>query len=224
MSPIDRLKNIDWSRFDGMRQQVRRLMGDVDVRERAGVIVAVILVWLVLNLAFAFFVNLPRSNEVVDLNDEVQRLTREIGTKSRDVERLRPHHGRVLEGNNNLDIFYESILATKEERLIPVQKEIRQIAEKYNINLDAISYPREILPNRVVKLGAAMPLSGSYENLRSFIETVEQSKNFIVIESIQLANSKEGGVILSLTILLSTYFVDPDVPLVESSPQQGRRS
>ena len=103
-------------------------------------------------------------------------------------------------------------LSTKEKRLISFQREIREIAKKFNINLESISYPRETYPkDKVTKLSAVMPLTGSYENLRSFIDTIEKSENFIVIEAIQLTNSREGGVILNLNIMLSTYFVDEDI-------------
>jgi Tfp pilus assembly protein PilO len=199
-------------RWEDLVQKTRRMMADFDVREKAPVIAAVILVWLGLNLAFAFAINIPRATEAATLSADAQHLSREIQKKATDIDRLRPEHGRVLSGRSNLEMFYNDVLSTKQERLIDFQREIRQIAEKYNINLDTISYPREVLANKVTKLGAAMPLTGSYENLRSFLETIERSENFIIIESIQLSNSKEGGVILSLTITLSTYFVDPDAP------------
>lgn len=197
---------------EALMQRLRRFLADFDVREKAPVIAAVILAWLGLNLVFAFAVNIPRASEVATLSADVQHLSREIQKKTADIDRLRPAHGRVLRGRSNLEVFYDEVLSTKQERLIEFQREIREIAQKYSINMEAISYPREVLANKVTKLGAAMPLTGSYENLRSFLETIERSENFIIIESIQLSNSKEGGVILSLTIVLSTYFVDPDAP------------
>lgn len=197
---------------DAVAQKIRRFIADFDVREKAPIIAVVILAWLGLNLAFAFAVNIPRATEVATLSDDVQNMSREIQKKTADIDRLRPQHGRVLRGRSNLEVFYNDVLSTKQERLINFQRELREIAQKYNINMEAISYPRETLANKVTKLSAAMPLAGSYENLRSFLETIERSENFIVIESIQLSNSKEGGVILSLTIVLSTYFVDPDAP------------
>ena len=199
-------------RREALRQDARRFIADFDVREKAPVIAAVILAWLGLNLAIAFAINVPRASEVASLSTDVEHLTREIQKKAADVDRLRPEHGRVLRGRSNLEVFFNEVLSTKQERLIDFQREIREIAGKYSINMEAISYPREVLANKVTKLGAAMPLTGSYENLRSFLQTIERSENFIIIESIQLSSSKEGGVILSLTIQLSTYFVDPDAP------------
>jgi Tfp pilus assembly protein PilO len=206
--------------LEPLKEKTRRFIADFDVRERAGVIATVLLAWLGLSLAVAFLINVPRANEVSQLTADLQHLRREINAKSADVEDLRPQHDRVLRGDSDLNIWYDEVLSTKEKRLISFQKELRQISAKFNINMDAVTYPREQLPNRVTKMGAAMPLTGSYENLRAFLKTIESSENFIVIESIQLANAREGGVILSLTILLSTYFVDPDAP--DKSFEPGR--
>lgn len=207
-----------------MKIDLRKVIADFDVRERASVITIVILVWLALNLAFTFLVNVPRAGRLTALEDEVNSMQALIAGRRGDVERLKPHHTRVVEGNTDLDKFFEEVLSTKGKRLIGFQKEIRDIARKFNINMDAISYPRESMPkDKVTKLSAVMPLTGSYENLRSFIRTIEASENFIAIESVQLANSKEGGVILSLNITLSTWFVDPDLK-EESRPVRARRS
>ncbi len=200
-------------RLQDLLKTLRRAFADFDVRERAGVLTAVILVWLALNLVFAFVVNVPRASRVASLDEQVAQIAAQTASKARDVDKLRPQHLRVVEGNTSLDHFYDDVLATKEKRLISFQREIRQIAKKYNINLESISYPRESYPkDKVTKLSAVMPLTGSYENLRSFIDTIEKSENFIVIEAIQLTNAREGGVILSLNIMLSTYFVDEDIP------------
>jgi Tfp pilus assembly protein PilO len=191
---------------------MKKFMADFDVREKAAVIAGVIVVLLGLNVAFWFLVNVPRSSRVIDLEQAVGRASAQLAIKEKDVASLREHYTRVMEGRASLDRFYADVLSTKQERLISFQKEIRDIANKFHINLETITYPREEYPkDKVTKFTATMPLTGSYEGLREFIDTVEKSDNFIVIEGIQLANSKEGGVVLSMSIQLSTYFVDPDI-------------
>jgi Tfp pilus assembly protein PilO len=191
---------------------MKKFMADFDVREKAAVIAGVIVVLLALNLAFWFLVNKPRASRVTELEQAVLHAAGLRANKETEVARLREHYNRVMEGRANLDKFYADVLSTKQERLISFQKEIRDIANKFHINLETITYPREEYPkDKVTKFTATMPLTGSYEGLREFIDTVEKSENFIVIEGIQLANSKEGGVILSMSIQLSTYFVDPDI-------------
>lgn len=202
---------------------MKRAWRDFDVREKAPAIAVIIVLWLGANLAFAFLVNVPRAAAAAGLEEQALQVEAQTTSRASEVERLRQHHRRVLEGSDNLNQFYSEVLSTKSERFISFQREVRDIAAKYNINVDAISYPRESFPkDKVTKLSAVMPLTGSYESLREFIHTIEKSPSFIVIESIQLANSKEGGVILGLNITLSTYFVDPD--LQEEAPQPVRRA
>ena len=202
---------------------MKRAWRDFDVREKAPAIAVIIVLWLGANLAFAFLVNVPRAAAAAGLEEQALQVEAQTASRASEVERLRQHHRRVLEGSDNLNQFYSEVLSTKSERFISFQREVRDIAAKYNINVDAISYPRESFPkDKVTKLSAVMPLTGSYESLREFIHTIEKSPSFIVIESIQLANSKEGGVILGLNITLSTYFVDPD--LQEEAPQPVRRA
>ena len=192
--------------------KTRRFLAQFDVREKAGVITAVILAWLGLNMGFAFTVNLPRGQRVTELDAALGDTSSALARKQQEVEKLRENFERVVGGRASLDKFYADVLSTKQNRLISFQREVRGIANQFNINVETISYPRETYPkDKVTKFSATMPLTGSYENLREFIDTVEHSENFIVIEAIQLANSKEGGVILGLSIQLSTYFVDPDI-------------
>lgn len=202
---------------------MKRAWRDFDVREKAPAIAVIIVLWLGANLAFAFLVNVPRAAAAAGLEEQALQVEAQTASRASEVERLRGHHRRVLEGSDNLNQFLSEVLSTKSERFISFQREVRDIAAKYNINVDAISYPRESFPkDKVTKLGAVMPLTGLYESLREFIHTIEKSPSFIVIESIQLANSKEGGVILGLNITLSTYFLDPD--LQEDTPQPVRRA
>ena len=192
--------------------KTRRFLAQFDVREKAGVITAVILAWLGLNMGFAFTVNLPRGQRVTELDAALADTSSALARKQQEVEKLRENFERVVGGRASLDKFYSDVLSTKQNRLISFQREVRGIADQFNINVETISYPRETYPkDKVTKFSATMPLTGSYENLREFIDTVEHSENFIVIEAIQLANSKEGGVILGLSIQLSTFFVDPDI-------------
>jgi Tfp pilus assembly protein PilO len=186
--------------------------GRFDIREKAGVFIALILVWLGANLAFAFLVNLPRAEQAGAIRREQETFQERLSKRKEKVEALRADYNRVTGGNQSLQTFFDDVLSTKRERMIPIQREIRDIARKYNINPESISYARQIYDkDRIVKFSAILPLTGPYESLRSFISALERSQNFIIIESVALTDSKEGGVILSLNISVATYFFDPDV-------------
>ncbi len=204
---------------------MKRLLAEFDVREKTPLILGIILAWLGLNLAFTFLVNLPRSGEASRLTEESARMAELITTRQKDIERLRVERTRVVDGSGKLQDFYTDVLATKGERMIAFQKEIRDIAGKFHIDLKSINYAAEAAPtkDKIARFGAAMPLTGSYEGLREFIETIEKSEQFIIINSVELSNSKEGGVILGLSIALSTYFLDPELPDNATPSGRGRR-
>ena len=59
-------------------------------------------------------------------------------------------------------------------------------------------------------------MRGGYQALRSFIRDIEHSKNFLIIDGVDLANSREGGALLALDIAVSTMFRDSDRLALES--------
>lgn len=188
--------------------------GRFDVREKAGIFIALILVWLGANLAFAFLVNLPRAEQSRSLREEDETFEDRLARRKEKVAALRADYERVVGGSRSVQTFFDDVLSTKRRRMMAIQKEIRDIARKFNINPETISYARQVYEkDRIVKFSAVLPLVGPYESLRSFISALERSENFIIIESVALTDSKEGGVILSLNISVSTYFFDPDVRL-----------
>lgn len=183
-----------------------------DIRERSPAIVAVLLIGLTANLAAAFLLNLPRAEEVRSLRAAAEDLEVRLTRRERKVEALRADYERVMEGRRSLETFYADVLSTKHARMTSIQKEIRDIAARFNISPKSISYSRDLYKGeKIVKFSVVLPLNGSYEHLRAFIAALEASENLLIIESVTLADSKEGGVILSLQINVSTYFIDPDM-------------
>jgi len=67
-----------------------------------------------------------------------------------------------------------------------------------------------------------VPLEGGYPNLRKFLQAVEHSDQFFVVERVSLARGKAGGKLLSLNIILATYFTAPE-ELVRRNRALGRR-
>jgi len=183
-----------------------------DIRRRTPLLGAIAAAWFAVALGFALLVNLPRNERATAMKDALDSFARLETTRERKVEKLRRQYQRVLDGERSLETFYRDVLSTKQERMPAFQRELRTIAEKFNINPETITYSKEIFEkDRIVKFAAGLPLSGSYENLRAFIDAVENSENFITIQYIQLTDSKEGGVILSLNIRVATYFFDMDI-------------
>ena len=64
----------------------------------------------------------------------------------------------------------------------------------------------------------------NYANLRKFLQAVEESDKFLVVERVSLAKGKEGGSSLSLSISLATYFTaPPELVARKRALARGRR-
>jgi Tfp pilus assembly protein PilO len=193
-----------------------------DIREKARIFAAIFVVWLAGDLAVAFFVNLPRSEEVRGLRDACDSFEGRFVKRKEKVDAMKAEYDRVMGGRRSLQTFFQDVLSTKRERMPAVQQEIRDIAAKFQIKPENIAYSKDVFKgDRVVKFAAVLPLNGSYENLRAFISAVENSQNFLVIDSIALTDSKEGGIVLNLQITVATYFVDPDMAAAPVAATKG---
>lgn len=189
-----------------------------DIREKAPLLAAILFVWLAANLAVTFLMIVPRSERADALREAAADFQQKLNARRQKVDRARAEYERVMGGRQTLETFYQDVLSTKRDRMTAFQREIREIATKFSIRPDQISYSRYLFPkDRMVKFSAVLPLSGSYENLRAFISALENSENFLILEAVNLTDSKEGGVILSLNIAVATYFLDPDVELKEGA-------
>jgi Tfp pilus assembly protein PilO len=183
-----------------------------DLRQDIWRVVALLGTLLVLNVGFYAFLNLPRLRALSDLatgRDEGRRaladITRSCQTMQELIERYDQETGR-------LDQFYSDRLGTQLERMTRIQQGLRAIAAEFRVDPESIDYTtNDIEGSDLIRFQVTLPLVGGYPNLRHFIDRVETAPFLAVIDSIELAGSREGGAMLSLTIRISTYFRGPGV-------------
>jgi Tfp pilus assembly protein PilO len=120
------------------------------------------------------------------------------------------------------------VLSTREERLVEVHREVADIANEFSIDLNTVSFSNELLVDEELdRLTIAVPLEGGYVNLRKFLQAVENSEKFLIVERVGLARGKQGGSLLDLNINMATYFTAPEDVVQrkhERMRERGRRS
>ena len=119
----------------------------------------------------------------------------------------------------------QEVLARREDRMIEVQLELKKLADQFSIDLDSVTFDNELLHDEELdKLVMVVPLEGGYANLRRFLQAVESSDKFLVVERVALGEGKHGGVMLQLSISLATYFDGPlELKRVNERERRGRR-
>ena len=151
-------------------------------------------------------------------------LMQKVGAREAEVGDIEEYASRLQQAESGLVRLREEILATRNARMVDVQIEVHRIAEQFGINTEQVTIQNEILGEEdLERYAMVVPLQAGYQNLRSFIQAVESSEQFIVVERVQIGRSNEGGVMLQLNITLATYFDAPELGQRRDGARGGRQ-
>jgi Tfp pilus assembly protein PilO len=181
-----------------------------DIRQAGPRILILLLVLATLNGGFYLLLTRPKVREYTDLAVGSQpQLTRleerkqEVETQERFLEALRT-------AQNDLQRLRQEVLSTRSQRLVEVQQELAALCGQFSIDLESVIFESELLEHENLdKQIMVVPLTGNYANLRRFLQAVESSEKFLLVEQVALTEARMGGVMLELNITLATYFDMP---------------
>lgn len=163
-------------------------------------------------LAYAFL--------VYPLSQRVANVTQRNDAAAKELAAARSENGLVmgtLTGKDRaaaeLNTFYTSVLPQDlagARRLTHLR--IAQLARQHNLRYGrAASDPAAGQRNSTLtRLKIEMSLGGTYANMRSFIHSLETAPEFVVIDNVQLAESRENTDAIEVTLALSTYYRSGD--------------
>ncbi len=193
-----------------------------DIRQASQELLVVFLSLLGVNaLFFALFVR-PRLEEHHTLTNANAPRLQELSRRETAVGAREAYLQGLQQAEDDLTRLRKEILQTRDERMIEAEEELARLAEQFNINMDQVQYQNSILQDEGLdRFAMTVALQGGYANLRRFIHAVEESKTFLVIERVALAEGVEGGVLLTLNITLATYF---DLPELQKQLRPGPKA
>ena len=179
----------------------------IDVRQASRDLLIVFGSVLVANALFYLLLVRPRTEEYRELTSENAPRLQALERREEGVRQQEEYLDALTLAETDLDRLRKDVLATRDLRMISVQAELARLADQFSINLDQVRYQNEALEDEgLERFAMVVPLEGGYANLRKFIQAVETSDRFLVIERVALAEGAEGGVLLQLNITLATYF------------------
>ena len=195
-----------------------------DLRQMARQIVALYLALLVVNvLVYAVLVR-PRAQSVRQMRAESQPARERL--KEREAEaKAREGTLAALElAKSDLERLRKDVLSTRDRRMIEVQLEVARLARQFGVNYQRVQYENEELEDEGLdRMAMVVPLSGGYGSLRKFLQAVETSDKFLVIEQVALATGKEGGALVDLNITLASYFDNPGARAAQTAKRRAAR-
>lgn len=119
----------------------------------------------------------------------------------------------LVQGRDRTDAalksFYKDVLPANLARARNITYlRLAQLAEEHNLTPGrrAFEEPDKNREGALSRLKSTMLLEGEYDDIRRFIYQVESNPDFIVIDSVSIAQASGQGAPLTLTLGLSTYF------------------
>ena len=107
-------------------------------------------------------------------------------------------------------MLYLETFASESERFAAFIREVRALADRAGLeHPPGYNYPEE-LPEEdwgLIKRSVVFQVVGTYQQLRTFINLLELSDEFIVLEGVQLSDADAR---LSIGLTISTFFAGRD--------------
>ncbi len=181
-----------------------------DIRRQGMPILVGLLVLIVANtLAWAVLVR-PKAAEYLDRTKdgggEEQQELREYRDSVLTAEAYVAGLGKATDDWRYLRT---EILSTRNEQLVEVMQELTRLCAEFRIDFNTVSVRNEVLLEEGLdRFAMVVPLEGGYANLRRFLQAVEASEKFLVVESVSLDGAVRGSSSgnLHLNITVASYF------------------
>jgi Tfp pilus assembly protein PilO len=171
-------------------------------------LVTPLLIALVVNvLVYALFVY-PLAQRVANVEQRNQQAGQALAAARADFEQATGTLTGKDRAATELATFYKDVLPpdlSGARRL--TQLRLRQVARESDLMFDRDRYQElEVRDSTLRRLQITMVLTGEYENMRAFIHQLEASREFVVIDNIQLTGGDDEGDTQVVTLEMSTYF------------------
>ncbi len=88
-----------------------------------------------------------------------------------------------------------------------LQLRVAQLARTHDVSFTrSVATPERIRGSELTRLQANVTLFGRYGDVRAFLYDLETANDFVVVDSIVLAEGEDSSAPLDLTLVVSTYY------------------
>lgn len=162
---------------------------------------------ILLNAVLLMILVMPRRSAIGALQGEYASLRQLVAKDQKDVRELKARVDRLQRAQSDLKKIYSEILLPRKEGVLAIRLELEQLAHNLQVKRGDPAYNYEDLSKfRLQQFKLSVPVDGNYRNIRKFINGIERSKHFLILDRVDLSSDKQPDS-LSLDFRLSTYLV-----------------
>jgi hypothetical protein len=163
----------------------------------------------VLSLAAAVVLFSPLVGSADSRNSELTRVANELRLKTRQVVPLRGIDTKIVEARGEIKDFYDARFPEMESL---VSESLGKVATEQDVKIDTAKYDSkaddrgeksetkdaQAVGLRRVQIEAAF--SGSYPHMMRFVNELERSKTFFLVDSVNVGEAQGGDVKLQMKL------------------------
>ena len=175
-----------------------------------------LLILLVVNGVLFAAVTYRLANKQELLADEQERLRFELEEKKTELEALSLEEARATANTNAVTDFWADVVKTRVPGLTEALEEIDRLTKESNVIKGRTAYDRDLMDVGLEQIKATMPVEGTYFDLVRFINRLERSERFFLVEEVRLAQRETQGITIRLDCSISFYLKAGTTPAEEA--------
>jgi hypothetical protein len=148
------------------------------------------------------------ANKQERLASELERLQAEIGERQEELRALAESEALAARNAEAARRFWNEVVKDRAPGLTEAWEEIDRLAGETNVSRGRTGYEREVLDVGLEQIKATMPVEGDYFDLVRFVNRLERSERFFLVEEIRLSQSEIGGSGIQLDCSIA-FFLKP---------------
>ncbi|MBN2371132.1 MAG: hypothetical protein JXO72_11670 [Vicinamibacteria bacterium] len=173
---------------------------------------------LALNCGAALVYTIPESLRGRRMSARLAEGRQRIAESERFLRSSRERAATLDENAKDAARFYRRVLGDHGSAVVDTQQRLWMMAEESGLAPKTLTFVQDdIKAAPLTRLRVTMPLSGSYDQLLSFLGRVEQAEQFLIVDGIRLSSKLDRN--RDLGIEISAYF--HTVGLEERSRMKG---
>ena len=177
---------------------------------------AYLLILLVVNGVLFAAVTYRLANKQELLADDRERLSFELEQRKAELEALSLEEARVTANANAVTDFWTDVVKTRVPGLTEAWEEIDRLTKESNVIKGRTAYGRDLIDVGLEQIKATMPLEGTYFDLVRFINRLERSERFFLVEEVRLAQRETQKTTIQLNCSISFYLKSGTTPAEEA--------
>lgn len=158
-----------------------------------------------LNVAVYVGVTDRLANKQQRLASERERLNAELEKKNQELETVSQAESRASRNAEAVRGFWDEVVKDRSPGLTEAWDEIDHLASETNVVRGRTGYNREVLDVGLEQIKATMPVEGSYFDLVRFINRLERSDRFFLVEEVRLSQRETDQTTLRLDCAIAFF-------------------